>query len=190
MMRIAICGGIGSGKSAVSSILRSLGAKVLIADEINAELLASPDYIDALSHIFPTAVHNHIVDKKELSRIVFSDEKERVKLMELAHGKIYSLMMKKSEGEKVVFFEIPLMSMCPLTFDSIWFVKAKKEDRILKIMARDDCSKDRAERLVELQADEEKMEQKADYVICNNYEYSCLKDQVASKYYFILEHFS
>ena len=189
-MRVAICGGIGSGKSAVSSILRSLGAKVLIADEINAELLASPDYISELSHIFPTAVHNHIVDKKELSRIVFSDEKERMKLMELAHGKIYSLMMKKSEGEKLVFFEIPLMSMCPLTFDSIWFVKADREDRILKITERDGCSKDRAERLVALQSDEEKMERKADFVIRNNYDFSCLREQVASRYYFILEHFS
>lgn len=189
MMKVAICGGIGSGKSAVSAILRSLGAKVVIADEVNAELLSSPEYIEELSHIFPTAVHDKIVDKKELARIVFSDEKERGKLMRLSHGKIYAAMLKKAEGEKLAFFEIPLMSKCPLTFDLIWFVKADREDRVIKIVERDGVTEERARRLVELQSDEEKMERNANLVICNQYDFQCLKDRITKEYYSILSHF-
>ena len=55
MVRIAICGGIGSGKSAVTSILRDLGAKVVVADEINAALLSDSDYVREVSNTFPTS---------------------------------------------------------------------------------------------------------------------------------------
>ena len=110
--------------------------------------------------------------------------------MSLSHARIYRQMIRESEGEKIVFFEIPLFSKCPIAFDWIWFIKADKERRVLKIMERDGTTRDRAERLVNLQSDEEKIEKIANYVIRNEYEFECLKDQVLQGYYFILEHFS
>ena len=42
-MRIAIAGGIGSGKSLVTKFLREMGAKVVVADAVNSELLKDPE---------------------------------------------------------------------------------------------------------------------------------------------------
>ena len=44
-MRIAIIGGIGSGKSEVMKIAKEAGFECVSADEINAELLRTPSYI-------------------------------------------------------------------------------------------------------------------------------------------------
>ena len=63
-MLIAICGGIGSGKSGVISVLKKLGAHVAIADEINRSLLTDSDYVKKLAEIFPDAINNNVVNKK------------------------------------------------------------------------------------------------------------------------------
>ena len=116
MFRVAICGGIGSGKSAVTSILRDLGADVVVADEVNAELMTDPLYVEKINHIFPSVVHNHCINKKELASIVYRDEKKRRALMDLAHPLIYERMFAKYKESKLVFYEIPLFSESAFTF--------------------------------------------------------------------------
>ena len=90
-MKIAVVGGIGSGKSEVMKKVASMGAATLSADEINASLLTSPDYIASLQSLFPTAVKDGVVDKHALAEIVFADETSRKALNALAHP----LILKK-----------------------------------------------------------------------------------------------
>ena len=52
-MRVAIVGGIGSGKSAVIDYIKSLGYVTCKADEINAELFGDKDYVRLLFATFP-----------------------------------------------------------------------------------------------------------------------------------------
>lgn len=76
-MRIAVIGGIGSGKSEVMKIAKERGFFCLSADEINAELLKTPSYIQKIATLFPSVVSNGVVDKGALAKIVFSDRGER-----------------------------------------------------------------------------------------------------------------
>ena len=190
MAKIAICGGIGSGKSAVSSILRSLGAKVIVADEVNAQLLTEPSYVREIANTFPSVVHNDSINKKELAEIVFSNEKERAKLMSLAHSRIFERMMQESEICKISFFEIPLMTLCPISFDLIWFVSASREKRIERIVARDGVSIERAKRLIDLQSNEMILKKKADLIFENDGDIDILSERVRVEYCHILEQFS
>ena len=65
-MKVAITGGIGSGKSTVSDMLRKMGKTVYDADKINAELLTDESYLEKLRANFPEAFTNGEFDKKKL----------------------------------------------------------------------------------------------------------------------------
>jgi len=190
MFRVAICGGIGSGKSAVTAVLRELGAKVVVADEINAELLLDPEYIAEVKNIFPTTVDTSGIKKKELAAIIYRNESEREKLMALAHPRIYQRMLERFKDAALVFYEIPLFSECPLSFDLIWYVSADREERISRIIRRDGMDRKLAERVLSLQAREDLLKKRADVVISNDGDLNALRTAVESKYCSILKRFS
>ena len=74
-IKIAVTGGIGSGKSTVIKFLQKRGCAVFSCDEIYKNLLLDKAYIEKLQNLFPTAVVNGKVDTKKLSKIIFNDEK-------------------------------------------------------------------------------------------------------------------
>lgn len=130
-MRIAIIGGIGSGKSEVMKIAKERGFFCLSADEINAELLKTPSYIQKIAALFPSVVSNGVVDKGALAKIVFSDRGERKKLNALAHPEIMRVISECKESPLAV--ELPLfIEGGDEAFDEIVYVKAP----ILKRIAR------------------------------------------------------
>ena len=190
MKKIAICGGIGSGKSMVSAVLRESGAFVVSADEVNAELLQEKEYIALIENTFPQVVHNNQINKKELARLIYSDEKSRERLMELSHPLIFDRMLRKAEGEDIVFFEIPLLTKCPIRFDSIWYVSASVEKRIVAIVRRDGVSEEYARKVMSLQSDEDKLVERADVVLVNDYDEGRFVAQVKLQYCSILSQFS
>ena len=131
-MIVALCGGIGSGKSAVAEILRGLGAHTLSADSINAELLKDPAYLVKLRKLFPEAfVAGDEPDKKKIREIIFSDEERRKKLNGLAHGEIMAEIARRAAGRELVFVEIPLLAEAGAKniADKICFVRAPREAR-------------------------------------------------------------
>lgn len=190
MVRVAISGGIGSGKSAVTAILRSLGAKVIVADEVNASLVTDPDYVRKIADIFPSVVHNHSIDKKELATIVYGDESQRRLLMSVAHPLIFDRMFAVYPNEPIVFYEVPLLSECRDRFDFVWYVDAEEGERIRRIMSRDGVSEDRAKRIVSLQRAEDSLRDTADVVIPNRHDWDELRKAVTEQYYLILRRFS
>ena len=189
-MKVAISGGIGSGKSAVTRILRELGAKVVVADEVNASLLTEKDYIEKIKNRFPAVVHNNVINKKELAAIIYRDEGERRALMEIAHPIIFRRMLSLYPDEALVFYEIPLLSESPIRFDRIWYVDAPLSDRVKRISIRDEVDREYAERIISLQVGEDRFLSIADAVINNHGDLDALKECVKREYYSILGLFS
>ena len=189
-MKIAIAGGIGSGKSLVTRYLRELGAKVVVADEVNAELLQDAEYIALIANNFPSVVHNNAINKKELADIVYHNEEKRRLLMDLAHPRIFRKMFLKYPDSKIVFYEIPLLAGAEDKFDRILYVDAPIDDRLARIVKRDNVSEEYAERIVSLQKGEYEMLDKATYVIFNNSSAEELQRRVKALYCSILEQFS
>ncbi len=83
--KIAVAGGIGSGKSTVLNILKKHGCAVFSCDEIYAELCADAEFLYGLSVLFPEVVKAGRLDRALLSSMIFSDPQARAKLNDYTH---------------------------------------------------------------------------------------------------------
>lgn len=134
-MRIAIIGGIGSGKSEVMKIAKECGFHCLSADEINAQLLVTPDYIKRIAQNFPTAVKDDKVDKKALAEIVFADDGKRALLNSIAHPEIMAKIRECDISPLAV--ELPLfIEGGDCDFDEVLYVKTPLCKRIKRLEGR------------------------------------------------------
>lgn len=99
-MKIAITGGIGSGKSAVAAVIRRSGYKVVSADEAYRRISGRADYLSAVKKLFPDAVKGEppALDRAVLAAEVFADGKKRAALNELAHPLIMKEMFEEAKG--------------------------------------------------------------------------------------------
>lgn len=134
-MRVAIIGGIGSGKSEVLKIAKEKGFFCLSADEINANLLVSPSYIAKIAAAFPTVVKDGAVDKKALANIVFFDDEQLETLNAIAHPEIAKVINECAEP--LVAAELPIVLESVIgEFDEILFVSTPYRTRIKRLKGR------------------------------------------------------
>ena len=116
---IAITGSIGTGKSTVSNIIKSMGFNVIDCDKIVHHLYEQRDIILQVKELFPNVVINNNINRKELGRIIFNDKLAKKKLEELIHPFVRKEL--EQVKDKLVFVEVPLL------FES------KMEDIFIKI---------------------------------------------------------
>lgn len=150
-MLIAITGGVGSGKTAVMEIIKSFGANVISADEINSDIMQREEYIHNIDKMFKGVVHNGIIDRLELGKKVFYDAEAIKKLNDLAHPIITEEIKKRIKNmDGAIFVEAPLLveSNMQDMFDKVWLVKASNELRIKRMLARDSISEEYAKRIM------------------------------------------
>ena len=143
-VKIAITGGIGSGKSMVATILRQKGHSVYSCDEIYKEVICSPSYVERIGKEFPTCVEDGVVNRKTLSNIVFNNPEKLQKLNAISHPLIMETLnayMDHDENE-IVFAEVPLLfeNGFEKTFDKVLVVQRDRAQRIQSILARDNLS--------------------------------------------------
>lgn len=187
-MRIAVIGGIGSGKSEVMKIAKERGFFCLSADEINAELLKTPSYIQKIATLFPSVVSNGVVDKGALAKIVFSDRGERKKLNALAHPEIMRVISECKESPLVV--ELPLfIEGGDEAFDEIVYIRAPLFKRISRLKKGRGMSVKQAVSRIRSQVPSAVLRAKATIVIDNSRSLSALQaranetfNQILSKY--------
>lgn len=187
-MRIAVIGGIGSGKSEVMKIAKGRGFFCLSADEINAELLKTPSYIQKLAALFPSVVSNGVVDKGALAKIVFSDQKERKKLNALAHPEIMRVISECKESPLAV--ELPLfIEGGDESFDEIVYVRAPLFKRIARLKKGRGMSVKQAVSRIRSQVPSAVLRAKATMIVDNSRSLSALQaranktfNQILSKY--------
>ena len=153
--RIAITGGIGSGKTIATKYLAEQGFCTFSCDEIYAKLIAEPEYIQKLGEIFPSAIVDGRIDKKILSSIVFNDDVARNQLNALAHPIIMQrlfVLMDKANTQ-IVFAEVPLLfeGEYDAQFDGIIIVERDSDDRAQAVSKRDNVSLLETERRMQAQ---------------------------------------
>ncbi len=140
--KIAVTGGIGSGKSTVLSMIERLGYPTYSCDEISRSLWERQDYRKELAKLFPNCTYNGEIDKKKLSAHVFSDREALQKLNAFSHPVIMRELLQKMEGGKTAFAEVPLLfeGGYESLFDEVIIIARERYERIRAVMRRDSLS--------------------------------------------------
>ncbi len=177
VLKVAVTGGAGSGKTSVCKRLKELGVKVISADEMAREAVAPGS--KALAKIIrffgeKVVLSDGTLNRKILRRMITHDDDARLALERFLHHEITELIKKnvvcaEQEGCRMVVIEVPLLFELDMKdrFDWVVVVSADKELRVKRLMERDQTSHDAAEDLINVQMSDEERIGRADYVVWN-----------------------
>ncbi len=150
MKTIAVTGGIGAGKSVVSTVLRLMGYYVFDCDAEAKNIMDNSDVIKAelISRIHDKAVVNGIIDRRLIAEIVFNDASKLKKLNAIIHEavrtKLAQVIADKSHTDDRIFVETAILYQSGLDrmVDEVWNVIAEDDIRIERVIRRNAVSRD------------------------------------------------
>lgn len=170
-LRIVVTGGIGAGKSTVSSLLEARGAVVVEADRIGHRVLEPGHPVaDVVAERWPAVVGvGGAIDRSRLAAVVFSDETALRELESFTHPAIAQEIARRAQeaGDVPVVVEVPVLAPW---FDEAWWwitVTADPEIRLERAEGRGSDRAD-AERRMANQAPEADYVAAADFVVVND----------------------
>lgn len=139
-MIIGITGGIASGKSLISKRIESLGYKVYDCDMISHEIFETEEIQLRLKDEF--GISSERVSRKEISEIVFNDEKKMKLLNNIMHPQILDEIDKiiwSTKEDEIIFIDVPLLYELNLIklFDKVIFVYVNEEKQLERLKKRD-----------------------------------------------------
>lgn len=171
---IGLTGGIGSGKSTVAKYLASKGISVYIADVEARKLMESKEVIDEIKSYFGEKVISKkgTIKRKTLANLVFSDKEKLNKLNSIVHPKVKKHFMEwflLHKNEPFIVKEVAILfeTNGHLDCDKVILVTAPEEVRLMRVMQRDNVSKEDVLARMNNQMSEEEKISKSDYVIHN-----------------------
>lgn len=160
-IKVAITGGIGSGKSMVAEKVQELGYPVFSCDKIYKETIYhSKEYQSVLVKSFPNCANDGKIKKELLAAYVFQDRDALKKLNDLAHPRIMQKLEEQMHlASGIVFAEVPLLfeGGYENLFDYVIVITRNLDLRIHSIVARDNVSADEAKKRIACQFDYDSM---------------------------------
>lgn len=179
--KIAVTGGIGSGKSTVMKIIAGKGYPIFSCDEIYSQLTSDSDFLNILRHSFGDILNSDgTLDRKKLSEIVFNNPAKLAELDKITHPAIYKEMFRMAdEAGEICFCEVPLLfeSGAESLFDGVIIVMRNEEQRIKSVTARDKLPEQDVKKRISNQFDYNSADFAMYYVIHNNGDLSELEWQ-------------
>jgi dephospho-CoA kinase len=178
ILKVAVTGGAGSGKTLVCNQLKKHDIKVISSDDLAREaVLPGSRAHEKIVGFFGKKVllDNGTLNRKKLRRMIAQDDTIRLTLERFVHPEIAKLIRKKraqleKEGCRIVVVEIPLLFELDMQdqFDWIIVVTSGRDLRVKRLMKRDHISRDEAEKLINIQMPDEEKIERADFVLPND----------------------
>lgn len=175
MLRVALTGGIASGKSAAADVFRSLDVPVIDTDRIARELVEpGQPGLQSLRDEFGEGILdvNGRLDRERLRQQIFSDDAARSRVNALLHPLILDALESELAAidSAYVVIEIPLLAETGLAdnFHRVLVIDAEDDLRIKRLQERDDVSVEDARAALAAQATRDERLRLASDVIENN----------------------
>ena len=178
MIRLAVVGDIGSGKSHVA---RQFGYPVFNADnEVSKLYKKNRKCYIKLKKALPNHITSFPVKKNKLSNAVMSNKNNLKKIIKIIHPEVRKKMnnfVKKNRNKKIIILDIPLLMENKINRknDIIIFVDARKKEINKRLKKRDNFNLKIAKKLKKLQLPIELKKRKSDYIIKNNFNNNSVK---------------
>lgn len=171
--RLGVTGGIGSGKTTVCRIFRVLGIPVFVADTVARDLMEKDVGIRAGINLIAgkDLYSTGTLDRKELARLIFN----RPELLRKVNAAVHPAVLKRfdewasaSEApyvimEAAILFEAGADSLV----DRVVTISAPVEERIARVMGRNDLTREEVIRRINNQMEDEEREEQSYYVLNN-----------------------
>ena len=185
---IGLTGQSGAGKSTVAEVFAKLGAYVINADMIVAELYnAGSPCLKAVAAEFGQDIlkPDGTLDRKLLAQRAFASRERTDALNRLVHPFVTARLFELLRGaEGIVVFDAPQLfeANADVICDAVVAVTADKDIRVNRIIKRDYLSEEQALLRVNAQYGEEYFRARADYIIENNFDEESLRTQAEKVY--------
>jgi dephospho-CoA kinase len=177
MLKIALTGGPGSGKSTVARMFRDLGAEIIDADQVAHEVVAKgrPAWEElrrAFGHDYFQA--DGALDRSKMAELVFGDPEARGRLNAMVHPRVTREIARRlqelaAQGVRLVLVEVPLLYEVGLekNYDLVIVVDAGEDEQIERLTARDGRPRGEALGIVQAQWPLDAKKARADFVVNN-----------------------
>lgn len=188
MLWIGLTGGIASGKSTVSRLLRARGFAVIDADQLAREVVqpGTAGYREVVAAFGPDVVSTSgELDRKQIASLVFADQTKLQELERIIHPRVRARAQElrdelTAEGRQIAFYDVPLLfekNMQSL-FDRTVAVVCSPEVQIARLMSRDGLAPEEARKRLEAQLPIATKSALADAVIRNDGDLAALELEV------------
>lgn len=188
MIKIGLTGGIGTGKSTVSNILKAEGLKVIDADTIAKEVLEkNPKILEMVRAQFGAGFFDWRGEfrRKEFGNHIFRFPKQRIKYESIIMPYIKQTIEDQIEklerkGEKIIILDAPTLIENDMhnEMDYIILVYADNSIQIQRVMNRDKLTKADAVSRINSQMSMEEKKEFANIIIDNNNDFVDTQKQV------------
>lgn len=190
MLVLGLTGGIGSGKSIVAEMFRTLGAKVVSADDL-ARMIVQPGSptLARIARRFGAAVlcEGGALNRAWLAKKIFSDPQARLDLDHITHPAIAELARRRfaalaQESATLIVYDAPLLfeAGADTQVDAVVVVSVAEEVQLQRLMLRDGLDEQAARSRMDSQMPLDEKLARADYVIDNNGSLEQTRDQVVA----------
>jgi dephospho-CoA kinase len=187
VLRIALTGGIGSGKSTVTTKFEQLGVPVIDSDLIARDIV-SPEkpYLNTIIQEFGNGLltDSGTLDREKLRSIIFNDDSKKTNLENILHPAIYQEIEKQIAEVDYPYclIEIPLLieTNAMDRFDRILVVDTPESIQIQRAQNRDNTSIENIEKIIKNQIRREERLKYADDVIENNHTIERLNETISN----------
>lgn len=173
--RVALTGGVASGKSTVAALLRDLGAVIIDSDRIAHEVVAAgtPGLAQVVDRFGPEVLTaDGELDRPAVAEVVFSDEDARHDLEGIIHPLVFEESARQeaqAPAEALVVHDIPLLAESGRVedFDVVLVVDAPVETQVARMVDDRGWTREEAESRIAAQATREQRLAIATHVIDN-----------------------
>lgn len=180
MIKVAITGGIGSGKSTICKIIETLGYPVYYSDIRAKELInSSSTIINALKNLFGEDIYlNKQINKAKLASIIFASKEDLKKVNSIVHPEVEKDFNKWTslQRKNIVFKESAIIfeSKQEKLFDYIICIIADTEIRIERVLNRENINSEAVLQRIDNQLAQDYIAGLSDFVIDNSEKISIL----------------
>lgn len=173
MVTIGITGGIGSGKSLISRILKIWGYPIYDTDIEAKKLMDNSDEVkNRLVALLGNIYNNTGLDRSRMASIIFNDQIKLKKVNAIVHPAVrsdFSIWVQKQNTD-VAFVESAILYEAGfdknVTF--VWNVSAPLEMRVMRVMKRNNCTREEVLARISKQTSDNERNEKSNDIIYND----------------------